>query len=263
MDLSVFFAGLLTAASAEQRVRGISEWTEHLGADEYLLPLLDDDAPVVREHAGHRRVVEVRAVALVALQDRRRGGGGWPYGPVTVRVAMRVDEAAARARAALDQLHPVERAAVEHRVDTLLRERVEPWPEDRPACRDYAALLLLGRVPYQRQQVDPISLLTPLQVDVYRSQQSSPRPLPQLRFDGPDGPVGYLYRDQTWVIDVDESPVGRQVRALLGQLARADRDRWIAAVHTSDDELAHLRAVAAEVSRWHPCAVVIDPMQAP
>ena len=260
MDLSAFYAGLLTARSAEQRVRGIGEWAEYFGDDTHLLPLLDDDAPVVRSHAGRPHLVEVRAVALVALQDRHRGAGhGWPYGPVVVRRAMPADVAAAQALAALDRLDPARREALVRQVEARLAEQVDPAPADREACRDYATLLALGLVSYERQEVDPERMLTPTQVAVHASQLRSPRPMPHVRFDGPDGPVGYLFREHgRWVSDLDESPLGRQVARFLGHLVTTDLPRWTGPVADRAAELAHLHAVAAEVSPVHPCVVVAD-----
>ncbi|MBI4943790.1 MAG: hypothetical protein HY830_23865 [Actinobacteria bacterium] len=257
MDLSVFYAGLLTAPSAAERVWGVERWTEYLGDDAHLLPLLDDDAPVVRSHGGRRLLVEVRAVALVALQDRHRGARhGWPYGPVVVRRAMPADDALAQARAALDALDPAERAAVTGRVTTTLAERVGPAEDDADACRAYCTLLALGLIPHEVQEVDPATLLTPLQVAVHRSQLVSPRPVPHLRFDSPDGPVGYLYREGTWVHDLDESPLGRDVARFLERLVAADRPRWTAVGPTTGDDVDHLRDVAAAIARVCPCTVV-------
>jgi hypothetical protein len=260
MDLSVFYAGLLTAPSAAERIWGVDRWTEYLGADAHLLPLLDDDAPVVRSHGGRRLLVEVRATALVALQDRHRGARhGWPYGPVVVRRAMPVDDATAQATAALDALDPAARAAVADRVETTLADRVGP-PED-DACRAYCTLLALGLVPHEVQEVDPATLLTPLQVAVHRSQLVSPRPVPHLRFDGPDGPVGYLYRERTWVHDLDESPLGRDVARSLERLVAADRPRWTATgpdAGDGPDDVARLRDVAAALARVCSCTVVTD-----
>lgn len=259
MDLSVFYAGLLAAPSAAERVWGVDRWTEYFGDDAHLLPLLDDDAPVVRSHGGRRLLVEVRAVALVALQDRHRGARhGWPYGPVVVRRAMPVDDATAQARAALDALDPAERDGVTDRVAATLAERVGPPPDDVDACRAYCTLLALDLVPYEVQEVDPTTLLTPLQVAVHRSQLVSPRPVPHLRFDGPGGTVGYLYRDGTWVHDLDESPLGRDVARFLERLAAAQPRRWTAAAAAAEDDLDHLRHVADALARVCTCTVVTD-----
>lgn len=259
MDLSVFYAGLLTAPSAAERVWGVDRWTEYLGDDAHLLPLLDDEAPVVRSHGDRRLLVEVRAVALVALQDRHRGARhGWPYGPVVVRRAMPVDDATAQARAALDALAPAARSGVADRVTATLDERVVPSADDADACRAYCTLLVLGLVPHEVQDVDPTTLLTPLQVAVHRSQLVSPRPLPHLRFDGPDGPAGYLYRERTWVHDLDESPLGRDVARFLERLAAAEPRRWAQAEAAAEDDLDHLRHVADALGRVCACTVVTD-----
>ncbi len=259
MDLSAFYAGLLTARSAEQRVRGIGEWAEYFGDDTHLLPLLDDDAPVVRSHAGRPHLVEVRAVALVALQDRRRGAGhGWPYGPVVVRRAMPADVAAAQALAALDRLDPARREALVRQVEARLAEQVDPAPADREACRDYVTLLVLGLVSYERQEVDPERMLTPAQVAVHASQLRStadaPRevrrsgrarrlPVPRAR------PLGQRPRREP------ARPAGGR---FLGHLVTTDLPRWTGPVADPAAELAHLHAVAAEVSPVHPCVVVAD-----
>jgi hypothetical protein len=170
---------------------------------------------------------------------------------------MPADDAAAQARAALDGLDPAVREAVVRQVESRLAEQVDPPPTDRDACRDYATLLALGLVPYERQEVDRERMLTMVQMAVHASQLRSPRPLPHVRFEGADGPVGYLYRDESrWVSDLDESPLGRQVSRFLGRMVTADLPRWTGAVAGPAQELDHLRAVATEVSPFHPCTVV-------
>lgn len=282
VDVRVFFADLLLSGRAEQRMWGIDRWCEYLGECEDLLPLLDDDAPVVRGHAGRGVLVEVRAAALVALQDRHRhAAGGWPHGAVTVRKAMPVDEAVAQARDLVARLEPGRRVEVERLVVQALGERVDPPAADNEACLAYCTLQVLGAVPYRHEDVDPVTMLTSLQVQVHASQMVSPRPTPHVRFDGPHGPVGYLYRTDRWVLDFDESPTARDICQMVQQVQRLERGgvpriafgpdgnplcnedgsfQMAGAVPDDDNHTTeYLRCIAAFVARQHSCSLVTDP----
>jgi hypothetical protein len=280
IDPRVLYVDLLTAASSEFRMMGIARWAEHHGPREDLVPLLADTAPVVHVHGGRRMISEVRAAALVTLQDRYRlVKDAWDLGPVTVRKAMPVEEAVRRAGESLTALPVERREAVLDAVDLTLARVVQPLEKDREACRAYVVLQELGEVDYLVQSVNAVSLLTPLQEEIHASQMKSPRPTPHVRFDGDHGPVGYLYRDRHWVLDFDESPLGRDIRDLVrlwmgverGGVPRVlfdadgrpltDEDgrafRLDGVVpDDTDTPLDYLRSVAAFVGRHHRCQVI-------
>lgn len=278
-DAAPIYAPLLASTRAEDRAAGIARWEEHHGDAAALVALLDDDAPLVRAHAGGRWVVEVRALALVALEDRlRRTRQPWPYGPVKVRAGMPEAEVERRcAGLAADRRAKLDADAV-----AALAARVRPPDADAALCRGYLALKGAGEVGYAVQDVDPDTLLTPLQADVHRSQLASPRPVPHVRFDGPDGaPVGFLYRGQAgWVLDVDEGPLARTVRDLVGEWRRAGKggvprvlfdDAGAPRLHPSgqglatdgivpadtDQPLDYLQSVAAFIGQRHRATVVV------
>ncbi|WP_327586283.1 hypothetical protein OHA25_04080 [Nonomuraea sp. NBC_00507] len=263
---------------------GIDQWREFNGVTQELVPLLDDDAPVVRVHGGRRFLVEVRAAALVALQDSyRRRQSGWNLGAVRVRRAMPVDEAMGRVEASLDELDPQRRQEVLALAENALRERVDPpLSEDAPACRAYLVLLQLGQVYYHEQHVDPQTLLTPLQEEIHAGQMVSQRPRPHVRFDDPHRRVvGYLYRtDGRWVLDMDESPHAGQVTNMVQfwrRLSRGGVPRLVLdqngvarghpsgqglltegiVPHDTDEPLEYLRSVAAFVAQRHAAELVV------
>ncbi|MBL8930810.1 MAG: hypothetical protein JNL54_11855 [Kineosporiaceae bacterium] len=249
-DVRVFFAGLLASPCAEQRAQGLAAWAEYGGATEDVLPLLEDAAPLVRERAGRSYVVEVRALALVALQERCRGqGSGWLFGPVRVRRAMPGPDAEAQAAALLADLAPPARAEAEAEADRVLRERVGPLPEHRPACRAYVLLQGSGRITHEVQEVIDGSLLTPLQQEILDGQLRSPRPVPHVRFADPTGrPVGYLYAAlRRLTLDLDESEHAAQVRAYLASGVRqGSLPPWEEIGPNLRDRLRGVAAYAAE-----------------
>lgn len=275
-DPDPLYAPLLASPVAEERMEGIARWARFLGDTALLAPLLADDAPVIRHHAGRPMLVEVRATALVALQDRYRSTRRpWDLGPVLVRAAMSADEAERRCAS----LPEPRRSAVLAEADELLDRQVRPPEADRAACRAYVALQRAGEVRHERQEVAADTWLTPLQAEVHRSQMQSERPTPHVRFDGPGGPVGYLYRrDRSWVLDLDESPLAREIGGLVREWQRAGRggvprvlfDGDVPRRHPSgqgllldgtiptDTEapLDYLRSVAAFVGQRHPAFVV-------
>jgi hypothetical protein len=271
---------LLTAGSAEARLRGIEAWAELSGDLDALAPLLADDAPVVHRHGGRDVVTEVRAAALVALQDRfRRAGRAWDLGPVTVRKGMPAEDAVRAAGYRLATLDEARRSEVQAAVDRALTERVQPPDPDREATRAYLVLQQLGAVPYEVQEVDR-DLLTPLQREVHGSQMVSERPRPHLRCDGDQGPVGYVWRDERgrWALDFDESPLGREIRAQVERWRTVERGGVPRVVYGEDDRpvlgpsgsltlagvvkddtdqpLEWLRSVGAFLGRKYRCEVV-------
>jgi hypothetical protein len=286
-DFYDLYTDLLVSPCAEMRMQGIARWAEHGGPIVDLLPLLRDPAPVLRWHGGHAVIVEVRAAALVALQDMcRLGRRTWDLGPVTVRRAMPAEEAARRAAELLARLATDRQGSVLAAVDqALARTVVPPTDADRRACHDYLVLLELGEVDYVVQEVNGRTWLTPLQEEIHASQMASPRPRPHVRFDGEVGPVGYLYRAESasgradWVLDFDESPVGREIAGLVRQWMGVEKGgvprvlfdaegRPLLDSHgrafqldgtvpaDTDEPLDYLHSVAAFVARHHRCQVV-------
>jgi hypothetical protein len=208
---ALMYAGLLADAAALARVEGIARWEEFGAHAGEIAPLLHDAAPVPQASGGREFLVEVRAHALAALQRHYRAARApWDLGPVTVRAAMPVEEAVRRA-AALRPAPPVLEAA-----ERVLAARVRPFPRDRAACLAYVVLQELGEVAYETQEVDGRTWLTPLQQRIEASRTGGARPTPHLRFDGPDGALGYVYRAGTgWVLDFGESPAAGEVAAAV------------------------------------------------
>ncbi len=216
---------LLDSNSARTRLEGIRRIAEAGGPVAPLLPLLEDDAPYVFNHAGRPHIAEVRADALVAVQDLYRRAGRTPdFGPVTVRKAMPADDARSMAHSLLSALPEDVRRDLLARVDEDLGKCVQPQPFEVAACRAYCVLQALGRVPYLQQEPDEKTLLTPLQQEINQSQVQSDRPVPHLRFDGDQGRLGFLYRqDGRWVHDFSDAPESKRVQRMLGSFMRAER----------------------------------------
>jgi len=206
-------------------MQGIGRWLECSGLPNELAPLLGDSAPVVRIHGGKYFLTEVRAAALVALQNQyRRTRRKWDLDPVSVRRAMLQEDAQTLAQEQLEKLSATQQETLGADVDRWLAESVNP-PDDnhRVACRYYGVLLKLGAIQYETQEVNPETWLTDLQEQIHASQTVTPRPTPHVRFDGPHGPVGWLYRQSgQWVLDFDEGPLAREIRKLI--------ESWIHAV---------------------------------
>ncbi|RME24117.1 MAG: hypothetical protein D6798_11990 [Deltaproteobacteria bacterium] len=215
---------LLSSPRARDRLEGLKRLEQQGGPVEAALPLLDDDAPYLFAHAGRGYIAEVRADALVTVQTLYRLAGRRPdFGPVTVRKAMPQDDAFSQAASIVQALPPEQREALRARVDAHLAARVRPEPFETPACRAYCTLQLLGRIRYERQEVDPVTLLTPLQAEVAASQVRSDRPRPHLRFGTADRPLGWFYRqDGRWVEDLAETPEAPRIRRFLRSFTTSD-----------------------------------------
>ncbi|NOY27072.1 MAG: hypothetical protein GXP62_14480 [Oligoflexia bacterium] len=209
---------------ARTRLQGVQRLRQAGGPVALLLPLLADDAPYLFAHAGRGFLAELRADALVAIEDLYRLAGRQPdFGSVQMRRAMAEDQARSMSQALLDAMPPGPRIELLARVDQSLAERVQPQPFERDACRAYRVLQTLGRVPYQTQTVDPLTLLTPLQAQVNQTQVQTERPHPHLRFDGAQGPVGWVYRQGSrWVQDFSEAPETGRIRRMLNSFMRAE-----------------------------------------
>jgi hypothetical protein len=282
--LRFLYADLLEAPRAAERVEGVDRWRQHHGAPSELLPLLDDDAPLVRSNETGRLVVtEVRMIALAAIQARYRGSSKeWDLGPVLVRAPMPAEHVLHRATDLLVDIGTEQRELLLSGVDKVLDGRVQPLPEHDATCRGYVLLQTLGEVPYLRQLPEAGTLLTPVQLEWEDWVMAGPRPRPHLRFDGDDGSVGYLYADHSpgaWVIDLDDGSYGRTVRAYLGLVLRSERGgvprvgfgddgrprvrsdgRLVVSgvlPHDTPEVIDYLRSVAAFVSRRHPVELVV------
>lgn len=202
---------LLRSASVADRLEGISR----LGSDRTAMrEMLNDKAPFVFHHGGSARIAEVRTRALIALQDSYRStGDAWDLGSVEVRKAMPALEAVQAAMLALGGMPEGGRRMCLAEAEAWLDKHVVPSKRDRPMLRAYRVLQQLHRVPYERQEVDPKTYLTPVQSGVAATQMVSERPTPHLRFRAGDRTVGYLYKGQGWVFDFDESPEGRDAES--------------------------------------------------
>ena len=282
--LRFLYSELLEAPAAQTRLQGIDRWRQHYGVTTDLVPLLDDDAPVVQANKAERlEITEVRAAALIAIQDRYRAGRrSWDLGPVIVRAAMPAEHALHRATDLLVAVPADQRDVLLADVDRVLTERVQPLPEHDDVCRAYVLLQALGEVPYLRQLPDPPTLLTPLQLDLEAWANAGPRPRPHLRFDSAVGCLGFLYRDHapgSWVIDLDDGPRGRAVRSYLELVLRSERGgvprvrfaddgrprvrsdgRLVVSgilPHDTPDAIEYLRTVAAFVGRRYPVELVV------
>lgn len=183
-----------------------------------LVELLDDDAPVV----GADDVGEVRQLALAGLQ-RLHWMARKPLeiGAVLVRPTWPLaDMRAAHARA-VAELSETERAAVHARADEFLARRVKPSAQTAGDARAYRVLQELGRVAYHRQAVDPVSLLTPLQEELYAAQVASPPPPPRVRValrERPGTVIGWIHFDRgrgRWTSTFSEHPARPDAESLL------------------------------------------------
>jgi hypothetical protein len=165
--LRFLYADLLEAAAVADRVEGIDRWQQHHGAPAELLPLLDDDAPLVRPNQVGRLVVtEIRMVALAAIQARYRSTSKeWDLGPVLVRAPMPSEHVLHRATDLLVDIGTEQRELLLGGVDRVLDGRVQPPPEHDAICRGYVLLQTLGEVSYLRQVPEAGSVLTPMQLD--------------------------------------------------------------------------------------------------
>ncbi len=282
--LRFLYADLLEAPAAADRVEGIDRWRQHFGAPAELLPLLDDDAPLVRPNdAGRLVVTEIRMVALAAIEGRYRSTSKeWDLGPVLVRAPMPAEHVLHKATDLLVDIGAEQRELLLGGVDKILDGRVHPPAEHDAICRGYVLLQTLGEVPYLRQVPENGTLLTPVQMEWEDWVMAGPRPRPHLRFDGEDGSVGFLYADHSpgnWVIDLDDGEYGRAVRSYLGLVLRSERGgvprvrfhddgrprvrsdgRLVVAgvlPHDTPDQVEYLRSVAAFVGRRHPVQLVV------
>lgn len=215
---------LLASSCARARLQGIERIAAAGGPVELLLPLLEDDAPYLYAHAGRGFLAEVRADALVAVEDLYRAARREPdFGMVLVRKAMPAESALGQASMLLSALPQDQAEAILAQAEADLALQVQPQPFEHEACRAYRVLQLLERVPYERQRVDPRTWLTPLQAQVHGTQVVSDRPRPCLRLGTADAPLGWVYRrDGQWVQDFSESPDARRAQRMVGSIMRAE-----------------------------------------
>jgi hypothetical protein len=215
----------LDSSFARERIRGIEGVVENGRYDAVprLVELLDDDAP----HIWDGVIGEVRFAALAGLQrlhwitrDRLELGR-----PVLVRKAWPLRDMRRAYDAAMAELSPPERAAVLARASQFLEERVKPHETEADDMRAYRVLQELGKVDYERQELDPATNLTPLQASIYAEQAAPPRPRPCLRvslLERPGQTIGFLYRNPIngiWARDFSEHPASVDARDLLAKIS--------------------------------------------
>jgi hypothetical protein len=222
--LWVQFVQPLESPSIDFRVQGLRRIREArwLAGIPYVVPLLDANDPYVFDLRGEAQIAEVRANALETLEELLAESGATPdFGAVRVRIPMPVKEAMARADAALAALALEERARVQERVDAWLAAH-PPFDEERAALGAYRALQELGLVEYRTEHVDPVTLTTPLQEEIYASQTRSPRPTPHLRVAHaarPDKTLGWLFRDPVsgeWRLDFSRAREAQAAAEMIG-----------------------------------------------
>lgn len=175
-----------------QGIEGVMKNGRH-DAVPKLVALLDDDAPVIGPDAAG----EVRHVALVALQ-RLHWMAKKPLEipPVQVRATWPLAEMREAYTSAIGRLPAAERDAVHARADDYLARRVMPSAHTAADARAYRVLQELGRIDYQRQEVDPVTLLTPLQEQLNAHQVSKAPPLPRVRValrERPETTTGWIH----------------------------------------------------------------------
>jgi hypothetical protein len=158
-----------------------------------LLPLLDDDAPVV----WHGQVVEVRDVARHAIAKLlRRRGQPWRSGPVAHRRPLRPTEALVGARK-LGERVTAERDAIAARVRRCLDSRVQPSDADLPYVMAQRTMVELGDLPTVVEPVSAQTWRTPMEEVRARSAIHTVLSLPFLRLTEPERPdlvLGWVYR---------------------------------------------------------------------
>jgi hypothetical protein len=213
----------LDSPSAMERMRGIRGVVEHARYEAVpkLKLLLEDDAPTIWDDV----IGEVRHAALAALQrlywiTKER----LEVGPVMVRRAWPLRDMRRAYEEAMARLSLADRQATLAKVDLHLERCVRPAPAHADDMRAYRALQELGLVRYERQDLDPVTGLTPLQESIYAEQVASPRPRPCLRVslrDEVDRVIGWVYRSTTngfWAYDFSEHPAAADARDALSRI---------------------------------------------
>ncbi len=212
----------LSSSSANRRVAAAEVVAEgRYDAVPRLKELLDDDAPVIWDDV----IGEVRQAALAALQRLYWAGKrAIDFGPVLVRPAWPLEEMRRASAAAMGGLSPDEREAVLARADEFLKQRVQPLGDEADDIRAYRVLQELGRVPYDKQEIDPTTKLTRLQEELYAQQVASARPRPCLRValrDSPGTTIGWIYRSpekRSLAADFSEHPAAVDAQEILSKV---------------------------------------------
>ena len=282
------YGRLLRSRSAGARVAGVHAVRGDgvFGHTPGLRALLNDDAPFVFQSGARRFVGEVRFEALVALEEMMRTLQLPPdFGPVTLRPAMPVEEAIARAQRVSAALSAEDRADLRTRVACSLADRVRPRPADRQPVAAYRLLQLAGEIAYRSEDVDSRTWLTPLQEHLISRQLRRPRPRPHLRVTSRARPgwlLGFVWRDDAksqWMLDFSEgheaAEASVQLRWLLVGLhpdgpPRVLRDETGEPMRNGDgstalhglhpletaDPVALLRDLGELADRWYVTALV-------
>jgi hypothetical protein len=213
----------LDSPSAMERMLGISRVVEHARYEAVakLKLLLEDDAPTIWDDV----IGEVRHAALSALQrlywvTKER----LEVGPVLVRKAWPLRDMRRAYEEAMARLSPADRQATLAKADAYLERCVKPASTQADDMRAYRVLQELGLVRYERQDLDPVTNLTPLQEHIYAEQVASPRPRPCLRVslvDEVDRVIGWIYRNPTngfWAYDFSEHPASVDARDAVSRI---------------------------------------------
>ena len=210
----------LDSPAVWDRVQGIEGVVKNDRQDAIprLVELLADEAPVI----GQDDVGEVRQLALAALQRLHwKARRPLQVGEVLVRPTWPLGEMREAYSRAIAELSPDRREAVHARADDYLARRVQPSAYTASDARAYRVLQELGLVAYQRQTADPVTLLTPLQAELYARQVAKPPPLPRVRValrEHPDTTIGWIHFDggtRRWTATFSEHPARPDAEAIL------------------------------------------------
>lgn len=208
----------LEAHEAHRRFAALQEAaaTEWFQAIPRIAEMLADDAPVVSR--GERPIVfQMRMHALTVLQHLCRVGNiALDVGPVRVTRGMPVTEVEARAFEALDGLPADARRELLSKIDKDIGEHVRPPDGDKDVVRAYRVLQYLDMIPYEVQEVDPKTLLTPLQEQLFASQVKSEPAGMRLRIGTaePERTLGWVTPapDGRLLINVSDHPLAQTAK---------------------------------------------------
>jgi hypothetical protein len=252
----------LDSSEARARARAIGEVLDHgLGqAIPRLKELLEDDAAVVSTHGGDRVVVEIRARALLALEGLYAlSRKPVDFDPVVVSRAMRDGEVRERWTCLRSELGKERSAELERQAQTFVRQQTAP-DDDVELLVPYRFLQLAGAVEYRDEAVVPDLYLTPLQIEVCRSQLASARPLPHVRVESLHGDLvlGYIFiREGRILFDFCEIREAQKFANFAARLA-ADYRGNVPQVAFSGPGVAKIRDTGKPI-RGRPLSVNEDP----
>jgi hypothetical protein len=253
--------GQLDSSEARVRARAIGEVLEHgLGqAIPRLKELLEDEAAVVSTHGRDRVVVEIRARALVALEGLYAlSRKPVDFDPVVVSRAMRDGDVRERWTRLRSELGEERSAELERQAQTFVRQQAAP-DDDLEFLVQYRFLQLAGAVEYRDETVAPDLYLTPLQIEVCRSQLASARPLPHLRVESLHGDLvlGYMFiREGRILFDFCEIREAQKLADFAARLAAEYRGN-VPQVEFSGPGVAKIRDTG-KLIRGGPLSVTED-----